>query len=124
MAVVVDASAVAAIAYGEAEGDELAAYLERETLLAPAILDYELASVALKKVRRHGAVAAEVFMSLHSALRLPISRVNVPMIEAFTIAQHTGLSAYDASYLWLARTRDLELVTLDRVLAKHANQAR
>jgi predicted nucleic acid-binding protein len=32
----------------------------------------------------------------------------------------TGLSAYDASYLWLARDLDVELVTLDRQLAKAA----
>lgn len=33
------------------------------------------------------------------------------------LAEATGLTAYDASYLWLARSLDGELVTLDRKLA-------
>ena len=33
------------------------------------------------------------------------------------LAKETGLTAYDASYLWLARTLDADLVTLDRRLA-------
>ena len=34
------------------------------------------------------------------------------------LAVTTGLTVYDASYLWLARTLDAELVTLDQKLAK------
>jgi predicted nucleic acid-binding protein len=33
------------------------------------------------------------------------------------LAEATGLTAYDASYLWLARALGAELVTLDRKLA-------
>ncbi|WP_254065926.1 type II toxin-antitoxin system VapC family toxin [Acidisoma sp. L85] len=33
------------------------------------------------------------------------------------LASETGLTAYDASYLWLARQLKAELVTLDRQLA-------
>ena len=118
MAVVVDASAIGAIAFGEPEGLTLAAHLADETLIAPALIDYELANLALKKVRRRSAPAAKVLIGLRAALTLPISRVPVPMLEAFALAERTGLSSYDASYLWLARSRDVELVTLDTRLAK------
>jgi predicted nucleic acid-binding protein len=33
-----------------------------------------------------------------------------------SLAVQSGLSAYDASYLWLARHHDAELVTLDKKL--------
>jgi predicted nucleic acid-binding protein len=36
------------------------------------------------------------------------------------LAEHFGLTTYDASYLWLARELDAELVTLDRQLAHAA----
>jgi predicted nucleic acid-binding protein len=36
------------------------------------------------------------------------------------LAESTGLTAYDASYLWLARELSAELVTLDGQLAKAA----
>lgn len=39
---------------------------------------------------------------------------------ALEAAAATGLTAYDASYLWLARQLGVELVTLDRQLAKAA----
>ena len=42
--------------------------------------------------------------------------------NALVLAEQTGLTAYDASYLWLAEALDAELVTLDRALAA-AHQA-
>ena len=36
--------------------------------------------------------------------------------EVVALALETGLTAYDASYLWLARRLGLELVTLDKAL--------
>jgi predicted nucleic acid-binding protein len=34
----------------------------------------------------------------------------------------TGLTAYDATYLWLARTLGMPLVTLDKKLGAHAKK--
>ncbi len=48
--------------------------------------------------------------------RLPMEIVSVDLAEAVSIADRFGLSAYDASYLWLARALDAELVTLDKKL--------
>lgn len=118
MPLVVDASAVAAIAFDEPEGPGLAAYLSGQTLIAPTILDYELANTAIKKVRRKQGSLAEVTALLTLALRMPIQRLSVSGDEVFILAEETGLSAYDASYLWLARKRDIELVTLDHRLAE------
>ena len=44
-------------------------------------------------------------------------RVAVPGEDVLVLAMQTGLSVYDAAYVWLARTTDSELVTLDRQLA-------
>ena len=57
-----------------------------------------------------------------AALALPITRVDVPGLEVFALASRTGLTAYDASYLWLAQSRDLELVTLDALLERQAGR--
>jgi predicted nucleic acid-binding protein len=50
---VVDASAVAALVFGEPEASEVAARLRGATLAAPALLAFEVASVCLKKLKRH-----------------------------------------------------------------------
>jgi predicted nucleic acid-binding protein len=122
MPVIVDASAIAAIAFGEPEGAALADHLDGETLLAPHLIDFELANTAAKKARKDPEASGAVLAGLHAALTLPITRVPVPPTEAFVLAVQTGLSAYDASYLWLARSRDAELITLDRVLVRLSNE--
>ncbi len=122
MAVVVDASALGAIAFGEPEGKAMAAHLEGETLLAPALIDYELTNVALKKARKRPETLPRLVLALQAALALPLSRVPVPGVEALALAAETGLTAYDASYLWLARSHDAELVTLDVPLGRLASE--
>lgn len=122
MAVVVDASAIGAMMFGEPEGPALAAHLEGETLLAPALLDFELMNLAVKKVRRRPDLIEAVAMSLATALALRIDRVPVPGPEVFALAAGTGLTAYDAAYLWLARSRDAELVTLDEALLRFSRE--
>ena len=47
---------------------------------------------------------------------LPVDQAGVVVL-----ATATGLTAYDASYLWLARHLQAELVTLDRRLAAAAS---
>jgi predicted nucleic acid-binding protein len=49
---VVDASAQSAILFAEAEGNAMAARLEDANLVAPALLEYEVANVCLVKGRR------------------------------------------------------------------------
>jgi predicted nucleic acid-binding protein len=119
MPVVVDASAIGAIMFGEPEGPALAAYLEGETLVAPALLDFELVSIALKKARKRSQTLPAVAVSLDAALNLPISRRAVAAVEVLALAAETGLTTYDASYLWLARALDAELVSLDATLMRH-----
>ena len=118
MAVVVDASAIGAIMFGEPEGQTLAAHLDGETLLAPSLLDFELTNLALKKARKRPDDLPKILVSLQTALALPVSRIAVPGLDVFALAAETGLTAYDASYLWLARRHDAELVTLDADLAR------
>jgi predicted nucleic acid-binding protein len=120
MAVVVDASAIASMIFGENEGRTIAAHLEDETLVAPSLIDYELVNVAVTRARMRPDVSAEIAVALAAALHLPLTRVPVPGLEALALAAETGLTAYDASYLWLARTRGIELVTLDKALARFA----
>jgi predicted nucleic acid-binding protein len=120
MPVVVDASAIGAIAFGEPDAPTIRAHLAGETLLAPALIDYELMNIAVKKARKRPETAGQLAVGLAAALTLPLSRVAVPGLEVLALAAETGLTAYDASYLWLARSRDVELVTLNKTLGRLA----
>ena len=117
--VVVDASALAAIAFNEPGCEAIATRLEGATVFAPALLRYEMANVAWKKARRHKPEAAKILQALSLALgpRWGIGWRDVDPVDVALIAQATGMSAYDASYVWLAGSLGADLVTLDRRLA-------
>lgn len=117
---VVDASALGALLFGEPEADEVADRLTDAVLIAPALLRFELANACWKKIRRHPE-KREALLAGHALLeRMEVHEVEVRFGEVLELAESEGISAYDASYLWLARTLDLALVTLDRRLAKAA----
>jgi len=113
---VADASALAAVAFGEAEGPAVAARLAPATLVAPALVWFEMASVCLAKIRRQPREADRLLRALGKALRVPIEIHEVDHLAVVSLARDAGLSAYDASYLWLSRRLGAELVTLDRAL--------
>ncbi len=114
---VVDASAIAAILFAEPEAEAIAERLTGARLAAPSLLDYELANVCLIKIRRQPAQREALRAALRLAQRLKVEIVAVDQAATLDLAEATGLTAYDASYLWLARSLDGELVTLDRKLA-------
>lgn len=113
---VVDASAVSALLFGEPKAARVVEALRGFRLAAPALLDYEVSSVCLKKIRLHPE-RREALLSAYRLLpRLSVDRYGVDAGETLLLAEETGLSVYDASYLWLARSLRAELVTLDRRL--------
>lgn len=117
---VVDASAAAALLCGEPAAEAVAVRLGTARLVAPALLGFEVANICWKKARRHPDLR-EKLLAAHQLLgSLAIATVAVDHHEVLRLALETGLTGYDASYLWLARRLDTELVTLDDRLAAAA----
>lgn len=116
--VVIDASALAAVAFQEPGWEGVGARLDGAALFAPALLKFELANVALAKARRQPADAAKIFAALDVALdQSGVTWRDVDAPDVALVAYASGLTAYDASYLWLAGLLGADLVTLDRRLA-------
>ena len=117
--VVVDASALAALAFVEPAADDVAPRLQRAAVYAPTLLKFELANTAWKKMRNPNADHSVVLAALEKALH-PLEGIvwhEVNHADVALIARATGLSTYDASYVWLAGWLGAELVTLDTRLA-------
>lgn len=114
---VIDASALAALVFAEPEAGEVASRLEGARLAAPSFVDFELANVCLTKMRREPGKRDDVRAAFRLGQRMKVETVAVDHSAVLDLAEATGLTAYDASYLWLARALDAELVTLDRKLA-------
>ena len=117
---VVDASALGAILFGEPESDAVGERLKGLLLVAPALLRFELANVCWKKVRRFPERRDSLLAAHDFLAQMAIYEVEVRFGEVLELAESTGITAYDASYLWLARALGLELVTLDAKLARAA----
>ena len=119
--VVVDASALAAVIFLEPEAPRVVEALSQERWHAPGLLPFELTNIARTKSRQTRRNAALIEEALQDMLAQPISYDPVDFSAVLKLAVDTGLSAYDASYLWLSRHLGAPLVTLDRKLAAHAN---
>ncbi len=115
---VVDASAIAALLFGEPEAEAVAARLGDARLVAPALLHFELANVCLIKSRRNPDQQSALAAAFQLRDRLAVEVVAVDHDGTLELAATTGLTAYDASYLWLARRLGAELITLDKQLAQ------
>ena len=102
---------------GRPEAEAIAARLTGARLAAPSLLEYELANVCLTKIRRQPGQRETLRAAFGLAHRLNVETVAVDQASVLDLAEATGLTAYDASYLWLARSLSGELVTLDRRLA-------
>jgi predicted nucleic acid-binding protein len=120
---VVDSSAVAALLFGEPAAAEMTRRFDGATLVAPALLIYELANVCLKKIRAHSDSRDRLLLAFEVYNEMGINLVTIDPSAVLPLAESLGLTAYDASYLWLARRLGAELVTLDRRLARAANPA-
>jgi predicted nucleic acid-binding protein len=119
---VIDASAMAAVVFKEPEGASVAERLRLHFLVAPRLMAYELANTAVMKIKAHPDSTGWIMKALTRALAddFAITWSDVEYEEVADLAIQTGLTAYDASYLWLARHMHADLVTLDKTLAKAA----
>jgi predicted nucleic acid-binding protein len=119
---VADATVLAALIFEEAEHLQAEALLRGRAVAAPNLVDYEMTSVALKKLRRDRLPAGTVIGALEDFAAFPLERHSVAGIAVLELAQRYKLSAYDAAYLWLSAELGVPLATFDDQLAEAATK--
>ena len=117
--VVADASALAAVTFQEPGNEDVKLRLLGAEVFAPLILQFEMANVAWKRIQRQpeGALATLTLLQAAVGEGSSIQWMTVNLTDVVLIAKATGLTPYDASYLWLAASLAADLVTLDKQLA-------
>jgi predicted nucleic acid-binding protein len=118
--VVVDASVIApALSVDEhVVGDRLRARLERDRLVAPALIDLEVASAWRGQVRAGQLPDQRAEAALADLAALPLRRVPHGPLMRRIWELRDNLSAYDAAYVALAESLDTLLLTGDARLAR------
>jgi len=94
--------------------------VDASVLAAPGLLWYEMSEVARVKCRSHPVDAEAILEQLAEARRLPIVLHSPDWDYLPQIGLDTGLTAYDAAYLLVARDLGVPLATFDRRLGKAA----
>lgn len=115
---VVDASAIVSLLIDPgAAGRSIAMRLSDATLIAPALLPFEVANVLRR--RRNGGLlsSAEAGLALEGFAEIPIGLWPWETVAARAWKLGDNLSSYDASYVSLAEQTDAVLVTRDKRLA-------
>lgn len=85
-------------------------------LTAPSILSYEVLNglkMAVKR-RRLNRERGNVLVQDFSALQ--IIEESIEVLQVYRTAMDNNLTAYDASYLWLAKNKGVALYSLDKKL--------
>ncbi|MBS0275318.1 MAG: type II toxin-antitoxin system VapC family toxin [Proteobacteria bacterium] len=117
---VVDTSALAAIVFAEPRARDAEDLLQESKLFAPSLIRFEMAHICVKKMRERPKDSDLILSQFALSQRIPIQIVQVDYTEVVLLARKFKLSAYDASYLWLAREMNIPLITLDKDLRKAA----
>lgn len=121
---VVDASAAVALLFNEVTREAVVARLRGAALYAPNLLEFEVANACLKKMRATPRERDALLQAFALFDQLSICWAEIDAADAIALAERSKLSLYDASYLWLARALNAELVTLDDRLARAEEELR
>ena len=115
--VVIDASAVLRrLLERSPKADEV---IRRDALIAPGVIVPETLCGLVKEMQFRGLQVEAAAALLEHFLALPIELVPDAALagQALRVANELGLTAYDSSYVALARARDASLVTADKPVA-------
>ena len=119
---VVDSSLVIAFLFHEENAREAEMRMDGRALHAPQLIDLEVANVCRNRVRSKLVTVADARASLDDFLRLDVERHSIDIRGTFELASRYNLTAYDASFLWLAHQLAAPLATFDEVLGNAATQ--
>jgi predicted nucleic acid-binding protein len=119
-AVVCDASVLASLTFDDPNSREAGALIARRRLLAPTLLRYEMAHVALRRSALAGSDGGIVMQAFFASLRVPVRLIEPSWPAVVELARVHGLSAYDAAYLQLSLALRVPLATLDERLGAAA----
>ncbi|MDQ3628682.1 MAG: type II toxin-antitoxin system VapC family toxin [Actinomycetota bacterium] len=117
--IVVDASVLAtALADDGADGDHSRARLRGQVLAAPEIIDLEVASVLRRLVLGADLPTRRAEQALSDLVALPLRRAPHRALLSRCWSLRENATIYDASYVALAESLEVVLLTADARLAR------
>lgn len=117
--IVVDASVIAtALADDGPDGDRARARLRGERLIAPHLIDLEVAAVWRRQVATGQMPARRAQLAINDLIDLPMQRAPHDALLPRCWELRENVTIYDAAYVALAEVIDATLVTADERLSR------
>jgi predicted nucleic acid-binding protein len=120
MDVVIDASALIAVAANEAQKNDLIRLTTGVDLIAPASVHFEIGNAISAMLKRRRITIEQAAQLLEQYQLIPLRFVDVELGESILIAQRYNIYAYDAYLIRCAEKYRCPLLTLDEGLRHHA----
>ena len=122
MEITIDTSALIAVIGNESSKQKIIELTEGSSLLAPASVHWEIGNAFSAMFKRQAIsikVAQEALAAYHS---IPIKYIDVHLERTLHIAKEFNIYAYDAYLIQCAEQTSSHLLTLDKGLARTAQQ--
>jgi predicted nucleic acid-binding protein len=123
MTIVIDASVLVDFHVGSEAVDAIASRIRGEILQAPVTVDAEVVHSLRRQTLAGRIDLALAEHALRRFIATPIMRHSVELLVARMWFLRQNITAYDASYVALAESLNLPLITRDRRLAQSSGHA-
>lgn len=125
---VIDASAILALLLPDEENSKKAKNLlkiivsAKNRLFAPKLLEFEVGNALRSAFLSKRIVYGSLEKLINNFKRIPIIFTDINTVKTMELAVKLGISFYDASYIYLAKSNKRKLLTLDHSLEKMAEK--
>jgi len=119
---VIDVSAVLALLLPDEKNSEKAKKLlgivvsGKNRLFAPKLLEFEVGNALKSAFLSKRIVYESLGKLINNFKRIPIIFTDINTAKIMELAVKLGISFYDASYIYMAKSKECKLLTLDRCL--------
>ena len=114
MDIVADTNIFLAVALDEPEKDRIIQLTSETDPIAPEILPYEIGNALSAMIKRNQITQDEALSAQKAASVIPVRMINIDVLSALRLAIECNIYAYDAYFLYCAKSLSHPLITLDK----------
>lgn len=122
MDIVADTNIFLAVCLNEEAKDRVTRLSRDASIIAPAILPYEIGNALSAMIKRSKITTEEALKVENATSLIPVRLVDIDIHASLIIAAERDIYAYDAYFLQCARSHGFPLLTLDKRMKQAADK--
>lgn len=123
MSIVTDTSTIVAVILNEVDKPAILQKTQGASLYAPLSLTWEIGNALSALLKRSKINLQQATAAVHQYQQIPLTLVDVDLLQAVTLAHAHNIYAYDAYMITCAQGLQMPLLSLDRGLLHAASAA-